>query len=159
MWYDSYGRKLSCRDMEIRTPKEDHTPWRQDTETCCAATTIPILSGQLTACGMARQAKRFLSQPRGIGFIAGLSTVRSPEGNLSLIRTTDVLESDGLSELPNGTDKITCPELCIRMNRNSSLAFMIDEWDNNGTRKYLTMYQDMFYSPDGIRMCFLTSIW
>jgi len=93
----------------------------------------------LTASGMALYSKWFHNQLPREGFIAGLCTVKSPEGNHSLVQTTDVLKSGGVPEFHNVIKKITGPELSFRVHRDSILALMIEgmtgEWDSNGDRK------------------------
>ena len=68
---------------------------------------------------MAEWAKWFRNQLPGEGFVAGLCTIESPDANYSLIRTTDVLESDSVPEFYNVTHKITCSEWSFRMNGDS----------------------------------------
>ena len=57
----------------------------------------------------------------------GFCTIESLEGKHSLVRTTDVLESGGVSELHNGTQKINGPALSFQMNRDSIMALRMDE--------------------------------
>ena len=62
----------------------------------------------------------------------GFCTLESPGRNHSLIQTTYVLESGGVSELHSGTHNITGPELSFRMNRDSILDLMMDNGGYGG---------------------------
>jgi len=86
----------------------------------------------LTASGIALYSKWFHNQLPREGFTSGLCTVKTPEGNHSLVQTTDVLTSGGVPELHNGAHKITGPELSFRMNRDSMLVLMMDEFRYDG---------------------------
>jgi len=60
-------------------------------------------------------------------FIADICTVQLPEGNHSMVRTADILESGSVPGLHYRTQKINGQESSCRMNRNSILASMMDE--------------------------------
>jgi len=82
---------------------------------------------------MRGDAKWFRNQLAGEGFIACLS-VESPERNYILVRTTDVLESSGVPELHNGTQKIAGLELSFHMNGDSIFnGGRMKVWRENGT--------------------------